>query len=169
MLPAEVRQRLNDTMALVSQTAHQVRSVMAELRPPVLDDYGLSAALRWYGEQFTRRTGVVTRVEDNGSDERFAPAAETALFRIAQEALNNVAKHAAASQVVMSLQCDDGLVRLTIADDGQGFDPLAAQKASRQPHWGLLTMQERAMALGGTLHVVSEPGTGTKIIVEAKK
>lgn len=165
----EIRRRLTDTIGLVSQTAGQVRTVMAELRPPVLDDYGLPAALRWYGEQFTRRTGVVALVTDDAGDERFSSSTETALFRIAQEALNNVAKHAAARQVVMSLQCGDGLVRLTIADDGQGFDPLTVQKASRQPHWGLLTMQERAMAVGGTLHVVSQPGAGTRIIVEAKK
>lgn len=167
--PPAVRQRMQDSLDLVSHTAQQMRGVMADLRPPVLDDYGLPAALRWYGEQFTRRTGVVVRVEDNGSNERFSPDAESALFRIAQEALNNVAKHAGANHVVMDLQCDDGLVRLSIADDGQGFDPLAAKKASRQPHWGLLTMQERAMALGGTLHVISEPGAGTRIIVEAKK
>lgn len=164
-----LRQRLHDTIDLVGQTSRQVRSVMAELRPPVLDDYGLPAALRWYGEQFARRTGVAAVVDAPEPEERLSPATETALFRIAQEALNNVAKHAAASQVAITTQCENGLVRLTIADDGQGFDPLAARNSSHQPHWGLLTMQERAMAVGGTLYVVSEPGAGTSIIVEARK
>lgn len=167
-LPDAVRQRLHDSMTLVSQTNRQVRNVMAELRPPVLDDYGLLAALRWYGDQFAQRTGVIVHVNDYGAGDRCAPPVETALFRIAQEALNNVAKHASARQVVITFECTDSGMRLIIADDGQGFDVSTAGPVSQPPHWGLLSMKERAMAAGGELQVVSHPGRGATITVEVK-
>lgn len=164
--PAAVYGHLQDAIDLIGQTAQRVRTVMAELRPPVLDDYGLVAALRWYGQQFSQRTGLAVNVKDRGVATRYAPAAETALFRIAQEALNNVAKHAMASRVVITLQCEDSKICLTIADNGQGFRVGAAPQASDDPHWGFLTMQERALAVGGALHVTSQPGAGTTVVVE---
>lgn len=173
LLPADtppmVSHHLRDCIDLIDQMVQQVRSVMAELRPPVLDDYGLLAALRWYGQQFWQRTGVEVEVEDRCIDQRFALTTETALFRIAQEALNNVAKHANASLVTMTVQCDDGPIRLKIADNGRGFDKAAVQQASQDPHWGFLTMQERALAVGGVLQVNSQPGVGTTVIVEVEQ
>ena len=173
MLPVDlsvpVRQRLHDSMELVSQANRQVRNVMTELRPPVLDDYGLLAALRWYGEQFWQRTGVAVQVDACGAGARCAPAVETALFRIAQEALNNVAKHAGAQQVMITFECTDSGMRLSIADDGRGFDVQAARLSAHPSHWGLLSMKERAMAVGGDLQVISRPGTGTIITVEVKQ
>ncbi len=173
LLPADtppmVSHHLRDCIDLIDQMVQQVRSVMAELRPPVLDDYGLLAALRWYGQQFWQRTGVEVDVEDRCIDQRFALTTETALFRIAQEALNNVAKHANASLVTMTVQCDDGPIRLKIADNGRGFDKAAVQQASQDPHWGFLTMQERALAVGGVLQVNSQPGVGTTVIVEVEQ
>ncbi len=164
--PPAVYHHLQDSIDLVSQTAQRVRTVMAELRPPALDDYGLVAALRWYGQQFSRRTGIAVDIRDCGLPTRYSSATETALFRIAQEALNNVAKHARANQVVMTLQCEDSKICLTVADNGQGFQVGAAPQASGDPHWGFLTMQERAQAVGGALHVTSQPGTGTTVVVE---
>lgn len=164
--PQAVQRQLHDASDLVGQAIRQVRTVMAELRPPVLDDYGLLAALRWYGQQFCQRTGVATEVIDCGVTMRCSSAVETALFRIAQEALNNVAKHAAASKVVVSLQCQEERIRMTIADNGRGFAVGRVRQASDEPHWGFLTMQERALAVGGTLHVTSQPGAGATVVVE---
>lgn len=168
-LPNALQQRLHDSMNLVSQANRQVRNVMTELRPPVLDDYGLLPALRWYGEQFSQRTGVTVQVDEDRAGERCTTAVETALFRIAQEALNNVAKHADASEVIISFECDDSNTRLSISDDGQGFDVSASHASSQPSHWGLLSMKERAMAVGGDLQITSHPGTGTTIAVEVSR
>ena len=105
---------------------------MAELRPAVLDDYGLTPVLRWYAEQFVKRMGVVTTVIEQGPD---TPAAarlsEEALFRIAQEALTNVAKYARAGKVTLTFDTTSDVSRLTIADDGCGFDPSAWKQPRR--------------------------------------
>ena len=99
----DVRERLDDTLALVKQTTQRIRDVMADLRPPVLDDYGLTAALDWYGRQFASRTGVTVTVQGEKLAPRLDAPTENALFRIAQEALTNVAKHAQAAQVIMTV------------------------------------------------------------------
>lgn len=164
--PQEVQHHLHDASELVEQAIHQVRSVMAELRPPVLDDYGLLAALRWYGQLFALRTGVAAEINEFGPAVRCSPAVETALFRIAQEALNNVAKHAAASKVEISLHWTPQRVRLAIADNGRGFNAAGVRQATDEPHWGFLTMNERALAVGGTLHITSQPGAGATVYIE---
>ncbi len=164
--PAEVSRHLRDARNLVGQVIRQVRTVLAELRPPVLDDYGLLAALQWYGQQFAQRSGIEVEVTDCGVEMRCSPNVETALFRITQEALNNVAKHAMASKVEMSLRCEDGRVRLVIVDNGKGFNVGRIRQSSDEPHWGFLTMQERALGVGGTLTVTSQPDAGTTVVVE---
>jgi len=139
---------------------------MAELRPPVLDDYGVLAALRWYGGQFARRTGLKVIVQGKESPPRLASAKETVLFRIAQEALNNTAKHAQARQVTVSFETAAERVWLTIADDGGGFQPHSRPPVGGSPHWGLLAMREQAETAGRSLEVESAPGQGTRILVE---
>jgi PAS domain S-box-containing protein len=170
MMPADVspdiRRHLSDASELTGQVIRQVRTVLAELRPPVLDDYGLLVALQWYGQQFSQRTGIIVDVAGSGADMRCLPTVETALFRITQEALNNVAKHALASRVNVALHCENGRVRLAIADDGKGFLVTQVRQIADEPHWGFLTMQERALAVGGTLQVSSQPGAGTMVVVE---
>ncbi|GAH53336.1 unnamed protein product, partial [marine sediment metagenome] len=96
--------RLDDSLSLVEQTAEQIRDVMSTLRPPVLDEYGLVAALHWYGEQYARRTNIEVLVEGEEPVPRLAARVENALFRIAQEALTNVAKHAQAMQVTVAIE-----------------------------------------------------------------
>jgi two-component system sensor histidine kinase UhpB len=152
----------------VEDTAKDIRDVMAELRPPVLDDYGLIAALRWYCGQFSERTGIATMVQGDESMARVSMAVETSLFRIAQEGLTNVAKHAQASQVTVTLERVPEGVRLAIVDDGVGFDPESVRWTVEQPRWGLLAIRERAAAVGGQLHVKSEPGQGTEVVVEVR-
>ncbi|MBE9581275.1 MAG: PAS domain-containing protein [Proteobacteria bacterium] len=173
MFPAEsateVGPRLDDSLRLVEQTAEHIRDVMAELRPPVLDDYGLVAALRWYGEQFTDRTGVATVVQGEDWTPRLPASLEMALFRTVQEALTNAAKHAQASQVTVTMEQVAGGARLTIADNGDGFDPKVLDRPGKLSGWGLVSMRERAASVGGHLIVKSEPGKGTRIVVEVRR
>jgi len=164
-----VRSRLHDSLSLVEQTTERIRDVMADLRPPVLDDYGLLAALHWYGEQFAWRTNIAVVVEGDESVPRLAPRIENALFRIAQEALTNVAKHAHATSVGVTVKADDDLFHLVIADDGIGFDVACPGDSIEGQGWGLLTMAERAEAVGGRCSVKSVQGTGTQVIVEVPR
>jgi PAS domain S-box-containing protein len=166
---APVRSRLDDSLSLVEQTAARIRDVMADLRPPVLDDYGLVAALHWYGEQFARRTNIAIAVEGEEPVPRLAARVENALFRIAQEALTNVAKHAQATHVTVIVEVDSGTSRLVVADDGIGFDPAHPAEPDQGRGWGLLTMAERAEAVGGRCRIESAPGQGAQVIVEVAR
>jgi two-component system sensor histidine kinase UhpB len=162
-----VRRRIEDSVSLVDATLQSIESVMAELRPPLLDEYGLGAALGWYAEEFSRRTGIAVVLrdgEDAAADLR--PEAAVALFRIAQEALNNVAKHAGAKQVRIALAGEAEEIVIRVADDGAGFDPAAAARGKR---WGMKTMRERAEAAGGRLEVDSAPGEGTIVRASVRR
>ena len=158
--------RLEDSLGLVGETVERVRDVMADLRPSVLDDYGLLAALRWYGERFSRRAGVEVEVVGEEMDSRLASEVETELFRICQEALTNVGKHAQASKAVVTLDVGEDGIRMRIADDGVGFDVEERQTSDGVSGWGLLNMRERALVVEGVLRVVSAPGEGTEVVVE---
>ncbi len=156
--------RVDDAMALVAATIEATRDVMSNLRPPVLEDYGLLAGLRWYGEIFSQRTGLSVEISGVEPSPRLAPVVETALFRIAQEALTNVAKHANASRIDIALDWEATRVRLTIADNGRGFDVTAERPLNAG--WGLLVMRERVDAVDGILQVDSAPGRGMRVVVE---
>jgi len=160
-LSPALRQRLEDSLGLVDGTLQSIESVMADLRPPLLDEYGLAAALGWHSEEWTRRTGVQVTVTDRTPDaaKGARPEAAVALFRIAQEALNNVLKHAQAKSVRIDVSATDEELVLDVHDDGRGFDP----RAARRGRWGMTTMRERAEAAGGQLHVDATPGQGTRI------
>ncbi len=167
--PDLLRSRLDESLSLVEQTTERIRDVMANLRPPVLDDYGLVAALHWYGEQFARRTGIAVTVEGEEPVPRLETRVENALFRIAQETLNNAAKHAKATQVTVTIEVDNGTLRMVIADDGVGFDPARLPTPGVNRGWGLLTMRERAEVVGGVFRIESRPGSGTRLIVEVAR
>ncbi len=167
--PASVRSRLDDSLSLVEQTTERIRNLMANLRPPVLDDYGLVAALAWYGEQFTGRTGISVIVEGDEPVPRLAARIENALFRIAQEALTNAAKHAQATQVTLRVDVKSATLRLVVADDGIGFDPAHLTEPHGSRGWGLLTMTERAEAVGGRCWIETGQGQGTQVVVEVSR
>jgi two-component system, NarL family, sensor histidine kinase UhpB len=155
-----LKTRLEDSLRLVDGTLQSIEAVMSELRPPLLDEYGLGAALAGYAEEYAQRTGV--RVSFNKPQElgrTLRPEAAVALFRIAQEALNNVAKHANARLVRIGLSLEEKEVNLTIADDGRGFDLAQAPRG----RWGTSTMRERAEAAGGRFMIDSVPGKGTTV------
>jgi NO-binding membrane sensor protein with MHYT domain/two-component sensor histidine kinase len=157
----ERRARVEDSIALVEATADAIENVMAELRPPMLDDHGLLAALQWYARQFSQRTGIEVEVHGKERSRRLAQELEITLFRIAQEALNNVAKHAHAAGVEIELRRAGGDTILSVSDDGMGFDVSALPGAGR----GMATMRERTLSVNGRFELRSALGEGTTISV----
>jgi PAS domain S-box-containing protein len=157
---------LDDSLVLLEQTTERVQNVMANLRPPVLDDYGLVEALRWYGAQLAARVRFTITVVGKEPVPRLTSSVENALFRITQEALTNVTKHAQARQVTVMVETDNGTVRLIVTDDGLGFDSASRANSTRRRSWGLITMAERTEAIGGRFRIESGSGQGTKVIVE---
>ena len=162
----EMLARIDDSLVLLRQTTRRIRNVMDDLRPPALEEYGLVAALGWYGETFTSRTNVPVSLHGPEPAVRLPPLVEMAMFRIAQEALTNVARHAQASAVTVTVAVDGERARMAIMDNGTGFDPARVSQPKGRQHWGVPMMAERAEALGGTCRVESSPGEGTKVIVE---
>ncbi len=160
--PSETRARLAGMDTLLDQTLDTTRRISATLRPAILDDLGLPAALRWQAAEFTQRTGVACETRLPDADPPLAPATALALFRILQEALTNVARHAGAKTVRIGLTLEGPTAVLTVADDGRG---MAAGVLSRQTSLGLMGMRERALAFGGTLELSGEPGGGTTVAV----
>jgi PAS domain S-box-containing protein len=161
----KVGTRLNDSVTLVKDILTITRSVMADLRPNVLDDYGLDAAINEYADRFTQRYGirVITHTPVKPTP-RLDPGVEMTLLRIAQEALTNIAKHSQASQAVMTLEMENDGVLMTIEDNGQGI--LSWQKVNQPGSHGLRIMRERAEAFGGYLKIHSTYKNGTKIEVK---
>jgi signal transduction histidine kinase len=161
--PPDVRLRLRDSLALVDGTLQSIENVMAELRPPLLEEYGVGAALGWHAEEFSRRTSIAIEFEDlaRQRNRELPREAAVALFRISQEALNNIAKHANARRVTLRLEAEGAEMVLTIRDDGSGFDP--AEALARSSRYGMTTMKERVLAAGGSLEVDSAPGKGTTL------
>lgn len=164
-----VRFRLDESLALIEQTVECIRNVMADLRPPVLDNHGVVAALRWYGAQIASRTGITVTVQGEEPVSRLNPSVETALFRIAQEALTNVVKHAQATEVTITVEMNEATACLVIADNGVGFDFTRLLTTYEHQGWGLLTIAERARAVGGHCHIESYPGQGTRVVVEVPR
>lgn len=157
-------------MRTFSQSAlGELHNVITDLRPPQLDDLGLAAALRWYIQEYERRRSMSTRFVCEGDDDRLPPDYRTVLFRIAQEALTNIAKHAGAASAEVSLIVRAGEVQLKIHDDGRGFDALqVSRQAAEQPGgWGLVGIRERATLLGGRCEIETAPGCGTRLRITA--
>jgi signal transduction histidine kinase len=166
-LHGHAMERIKDSLALVDETMACIRDIMADLRPPLLDDYGLPTALRRYVAEFSKRTGVDGAVHVAGFSSRLPASVETALFRIAQEALTNVTRHAKATKVCLTLEQMNGTAHLKITDNGIGFSRLAIRDPRRQHSgWGLMGMRERAEAVGGKLVLRTASGKGTEIVVE---
>ncbi len=157
--------RMEDTLALIADTAVSIREISTEMRPPLLDYSGLPAAIENYAQQFTRRTGVVVQLDCLNKDQRYSPEVESQLFRIVQEALTNCLKHADASLVKVILSNSHHGIRLTISDDGIGFDFDLLGK-NGYSGLGLLSMREMAKVIGGKFTLESAHDQGTQIIVD---
>jgi PAS domain S-box-containing protein len=151
---------------LAQRTLDAVRALSHDLRPTILDDFGLIAALRWFGDEYTRTFGVPVTIDINRvPEERLTPEAELALFRVAQEALTNSGKYAQATQTGVTLAGEDGAVVLTVTDNGRGFDP-ATTRPTRQGGLGLYGMRERVELLGGQFEIDAAPDRGTRVVAQ---
>lgn len=158
---AAVEARLADMMQVMDQTIQSVRRISSELRPGVLDDLGLPAAVEWQAQEFERRTGIPCQVHCEEGLDQLESRRATALFRIFQESLTNIIRHAAATRVRVQLKLENGWVILRVRDNGRGLPP---KTLMRTEGLGLLGMRERAAALGGTFHLASRRGRGTTIV-----
>jgi signal transduction histidine kinase len=158
----EFEERLRSAKSIAEQVMRGVRDLAMGLRPAVLDDLGLGAAIEWQAREFSRRTGVPANVELSGPLPELDDRHKTALFRIVQEALTNVARHAAASVVDIRLAAGPSAIRLEVRDNGAGLRGISSNPGSL----GLLGIEERARELGGRLVLHSRPGHGTRLEVE---
>lgn len=162
---ADVRElRLEHARAIVDDLLGRVRRLSFDLRPADLDQFGLLPALLAFFDRFTEQTGLLVDFKHNGMERRFASELETAAYRIVQEALTNVARHAGVAGVIVRAWTDHDMLTLRIEDRGHGFDPESVWKNARSS--GLSGVRERAILLGGRLMIDSEPGSGTTITAE---
>jgi len=162
----EARERVEASRQLLQQTMEGLRKLVYELRPTMLDDLGLIPAIRWYARTRLGTRGVQVHVEPTVCEDRFVPTLETALFRIAQEGINNIAQHATAHNAWVRLNCHDSQITLTVEDDGRGFDvDKMLGPGGERGHLGLFGIQERVFLLGGTFAVDSTLEGGTRLTV----
>jgi signal transduction histidine kinase len=161
--PPRRAERLAGAVALVDELLTRVHDLSLDLRPAVLDDLGLASALAWLVGRYTARTGVEVDLEQSGLGRRLRPEVETAGYRIVQEALTNVARHAATTRARVRCAVHDAALRIEVTDRGRGFDLVAARA---RDHGGLAGMEERARSVGGQLVVDSAVGRGTSVVAE---
>jgi len=160
--PTSARSLLEGVQSDLSESIQDLRALMRGLRPPALDERGLDAAITDHADAMMEDGGV--RYEFSSTiDHRLDPAVEGVLYRVAQEAVTNVARHARAEHAWISLEQRNGNVCFEVRDDGQGFDPLTADAMTRDGRFGLMTMRERVEMLGGSLQIDSSPGRGTRL------
>ena len=158
-LPAPARGRLGDAAQLAAQALRETRELSHLLRPQILDDLGLGPALQWLTRTFQERTGTAVGLELQGLELRLPAEHETLAFRLVQEALNNVSKHAAAPSATVRVALAGGQLAIAVADDGGGFTPSAVGHEGS----GLRGMRDRVELFGGRIEIDSRPGCGTRI------
>lgn len=154
-------ERLAEARRIVAELTNQVRQLSMDLRPAALDSYGLLPALRWHLKRYQQQTGVRVELRAEGVARRFPAPVEIAAYRIVQEALTNVARHAETTDAVVQLFADEAALTVSVRDHGRGFDPRATAGAG-----GLSGMRERAELLGGTLVIDAAPGQGVVVTAE---
>jgi two-component system sensor histidine kinase DegS len=154
---------LTQLQSLTSDSIHELQRIISDLRPAHLDDLGLSATLRWYASRIHELTSIHTRVDIEGDEPPLDDAVKITIFRIVQEALNNVVKHAQATTVNVKVHYLKDDVRIHVFDNGSGFDMSAVQNRVGRVSLGLAGMEERAALLGGAVTVASRPGYGTEV------
>jgi signal transduction histidine kinase len=161
----EVGASLNQAQALVNDLMARVRKLSLDLRPAMLDDLGLLPALLWHLEHYTAQTQVRVNFKHSGLEKRrFAPDVETAAYRVVQEALTNIARHAQVEEATVRLSTHQHTLLIEVEDRGNGFDVESVLAASGTS--GLAGMRERAVLMGGRLTVDSRPGIGTRLTAE---
>ncbi|HEX4876629.1 MAG TPA: PAS domain S-box protein [Chitinophagaceae bacterium] len=157
-----ISKRLKELLSMIDGTVKTVRRISSELRPSLLDDMGLSAAMEWYLDEFSKRVGIATSFKCTDDPLNLPDKIKTGLYRIFQESLTNVARHAEATEVTVQTQLKDGNFIMSIRDNGKGFDRNTI-KAKRT--LGILGMEERSAMIGGSYRIDSEQGKGTTILI----
>ncbi len=160
--PSKVRVKIAAMKEVIDDTINAIRRISAELRPSALDDLGLVAAIRWHAREFEERTGIVTHFDSSLEDIDLTQQQSTAVFRIFEEAMTNVMRHAQATLVEIKLEKENGELLLTIQDNGRG---ITADEKSDQLSLGLLGMRERAKLVGGQVDIANSEGNGTVVTV----
>jgi signal transduction histidine kinase len=151
------------------QAVQDVRRISLDLRPCILDDLGLVPALRWLVDQKGQESGISTRIVINGEARKLAPQAELAVFRITQEALNNIQRHSKATEAVVNLEFTEQCLKISIEDNGRGFGyPERFDSLAAKGKLGLIGIKQRIDLLGGTFEIRSRPREGTRLLIEAK-
>lgn len=159
----EVKEKTIIILSLLDTAIKTVRRIATDLRPSILDDLGLIAAIEWQSEEFERRSGISTEFISTMAEFRYSSGIAIGLFRICQESLTNVARHAEASKICISLQeHDNENILLKIEDNGRGFE---VRKIGDKKTLGLLGMRERTLMMGGEFRIKSDPGKGTTLFV----
>ncbi|MEP6848709.1 MAG: sensor histidine kinase [Acidobacteriota bacterium] len=159
-LNGEVSAKLSDMLSMIDSTVSQVRRIATELRPSVLDDFGLIAAIEWQITEFEKMAGIPCELIADTDEVDLDPVVSTAVFRIFQETLTNITRHAKASSVEVHLKTDDGELRLTVADDGVGIN---MEVLRHKRSLGLLGIRERAKLVGGSVDIVPSADGGTEV------
>jgi signal transduction histidine kinase len=155
---------LHKLETLTADSLQELQRLMADLRPSHLDDLGLSAAIRWYSTKIQEHSSLSIRVDIHGEECDLDDATKITVFRIIQESLNNIIKHSQATHVNIHLYFDEKNVRISVFDNGIGFDrEQVQQRRASRPSLGVAGMEERAALLGGTVTVQSRPGYGTEV------
>jgi signal transduction histidine kinase len=155
---------MRESIAIIDRTIHQIRNLSLDLRPSLLDDLGVVSALRWYVDRQAQRGSFEAAFTAHPPDMRFSSTLETTCFRVVQEALTNVVRHAKANRVSVNIEKNSAFLEIQVVDNGVGFDLDAIQ--DQQPDkdsLGLLGMKERVELVGGTLEIRSTPHAGTEI------
>ena len=164
--PAPSQAEIEELIATASQALDEMRGLSRFLRPAVLDDLGLESALRWLARNVSQRFGLEVDLDVSGLTERFGPEIETLVFRVAQEALTNAAKHSGASRARVTASRDAAAVRVLVRDEGRGFDPRASLTAEAgEAGVGLRGIRDRVELFGGSLRIDSAQGMGTTIAI----
>jgi two-component system sensor histidine kinase DegS len=151
------------------QAIEELRRTSLDLRPSVLDDLGLVPALRWLVDKMSKESGINTRILIKGNKRKLLPQAEVTIFRVVQEALNNIKRHSQAKKASVSLEFEEDSLKIMIKDDGKGFHPPRKfDRLAARGKLGLIGMRQRTDFLGGTFRIRSRPGEGTKLLIEAR-
>ncbi len=162
--PEELAARISELRSQTGRTLEEVRKMAVDLRPSALDDLGLVAALQWYTDDLARRTQIDVDFRATGLETRLPDDVEVVVYRIIQEALTNVVKHANATHVDVSLARENGIVSASVIDNGCGFN-LETVRRSQDRGLGLFGMQERVSLVGGTFRIITQPGQGTRVTI----
>ncbi len=160
-------EKLAETRRLAQDALTNLRKIVYGLRPTILDDLGLLPAIRWYARTNLEDAGIMVEVFGSGEIETLSPQINSTLFRITQEAVNNIIKHSQATSAEISLTHTGECVVLEVKDDGLGFDPSSVrEQALQSQHLGILGMRERAELVGGSIELESKPDNGTRIHIQ---